>query len=47
MKEKYEAILNLPHHTSEGHAKMPLADRAAQFSAFAALPIKEASDGRE
>ena len=34
---KYDDIINLPHYTSEKHAKMSLYDRAAQFSPFAAL----------
>lgn len=33
----YEDIIHLPHHVSARHAQMPLADRAAQFSPFAAL----------
>lgn len=37
MKDNYEDILYLPHHVSTTHPHMPLADRAAQFSAFAAL----------
>ena len=34
---KYDDIINLPHHTSDHRAGMPMADRAAQFSPFAAL----------
>lgn len=37
MKDNYEDILYLPHHVSTTHPHMPTADRAAQFSAFAAL----------
>lgn len=34
---KYEEIISLPHHVSKTHPQMPMSDRAAQFSPFAAL----------
>ncbi len=34
---KYDDIINMPHHVSETRPHMPLIDRAAQFSPFAAL----------
>lgn len=37
MSDKYEDIINLPHHVSKRHRQMPLAERAAQFAPFAAL----------
>ena len=37
MDEKYQDILYLPHPVSSRHAPMNTADRAAQFSAFAAV----------
>lgn len=36
-KNGYEDILYLPHPTSQKHPRMSMADRAAQFSPFAAL----------
>lgn len=35
--EKYSDILHLPRPVSEKHPRMPMLDRAAQFSPFAAL----------
>ena len=37
MKNPYEDIISLPHPVSARHPQMPMQDRAAQFSAFAAL----------
>lgn len=37
MSDKYEDIINLPHHVSKRYRQMPLAERAAQFAPFAAL----------
>lgn len=33
----YEDIIDLPHHVSDKRPHMPMHDRAAQFSPFAAL----------
>ena len=33
----YEDIVNLPHHVSGKHPRMPMIKRAAQFAPFAAL----------
>ena len=35
--KKYEAILEMEHHVSKRHPRMPMKDRAAQFAPFAAL----------
>ena len=37
MKQGYEDLLDLPHPVSRVRAQMPRAERAAQFSPFAAL----------
>jgi len=37
MSGKYDDIIGLPHHVSAKRRPMPRADRAAQFSPFAAL----------
>lgn len=37
MRNPYEDIINLPHHTSTSRPRMSAHDRAAQFSPFAAL----------
>lgn len=45
---KYDSIINLPHYELKNHKRMPLKNRAAQFSPYAALTgyednIQEAS----
>ena len=35
--DKYDDILNMPHHVSSARPHMSMHDRAAQFSPFAAL----------
>lgn len=37
MTGPYDDIIHLPHPTSSKHPRMPMLDRAAQFSPFAAL----------
>ncbi|MDD6736232.1 MAG: hypothetical protein PUE13_07985 [Clostridiales bacterium] len=39
----YDDIINLPHHQSGVRKHMPIADRAAQFSAFAAISGHDAA----
>ena len=36
-ENKYNEIMNLPHHVSKKHKPMSMKDRAAQFAPFAAL----------
>ena len=43
MNGPYDDIIDLPHPTSERHPRMPMANRAAQFSPFAALTGYEAA----
>lgn len=37
MNKSYDDIIHLPHHVSATHPHMSMAERAAQFSPFAAL----------
>ena len=37
MNEKYEKIINLPHHVSKTRPQMSISDRAAQFAPYSAL----------
>ena len=37
MTGPYDDILHVPHPTSQKHPRMPMSDRAAQISPFAAL----------
>lgn len=34
---KYDDIINMPHHISKKHPKMSIRNRSAQFAPFAAL----------
>ena len=40
---RYDDIINLPHPTSKTHPRMPLYNRATQFSPFAALTGHDAA----
>lgn len=42
-EDKYADIIRLPHHVSRKHPQMSMADRAAQFSPFAALTGHDAA----
>lgn len=42
-RQSYDDIISLPHHVSDCHPQMPLEDRAAQFSPFAALTGHDAA----
>ena len=35
--DKYDDIINLPHHVSEKHARMTIQERSAQFAPYSAL----------
>lgn len=37
MNNRYNEIINLPHHVSKTRPQMPMSDRVAQFAPFAAL----------
>ncbi len=41
--DNYEDIIRLAHHVSVSHPQMPVSERAAQFSPFAALSGYEAA----
>ena len=48
MSDDYKDIINLPHHVSSKRPQMPMLDRAAQFSPFAALTgYEEALDRKQ
>lgn len=40
---KYDEIIDIPHHVSKTRPQMPMSDRAAQFSPFAALAGHDAA----
>ena len=44
---KYDDIINLPHHESSIHPRMPIESRAAQFAPFAALSGHEEAISEE
>ena len=37
INNRYDEIMELPHHVSKTRPQMPMSDRAAQFAPFAAL----------
>lgn len=37
MNNRYDEIINLPHHVSKTRSQMPMSDQAAQFAPFAVL----------
>lgn len=37
LQNRYQEIIELPHHISKTRPQMPMSDRAAQFAPFAAL----------
>ena len=43
MSGKYDDMLDLPHPDPQTHPRMPMRNRAAQFSAFAALTGHDAA----
>ena len=43
MSNKYDDIINLPHHQSTRHPQMSIYNRAAQFAPFAALTGHDAA----
>lgn len=42
-EREYADIINLPHHVSANHRRMPMQARAAQFAPFAALTSYDAA----
>lgn len=43
MTNKYDDIINLPHHVSTKHPRMSKINRAAQFAPFVALSGHDAA----